>query len=472
MRKPWQVRTFLLLLALTHSAWAVLPGLVAPLQALLAVLPQILAVLLAMGASLLSFSVWRQRLQRHWKVLSLLALLILGLLWALSDQRKPQLATPSPVPVSEENWPSFRGQVTGGGGGTLTSPPIANPLKPLWSRSRSEKESYLSSPILVNDKVYAGLCEWSQLRVTGWMECLEAKTGKLLWRSPTRYPIFASPVAAQGKVYCGEGLHEHEDCQLYCWDGQSGKTLWTFPTRGHLEASPVLVNDLILFSAGGDGLYCLEAATGQLRWQATPGHCDITPAVAQDHLFAGTAYGDNALVCLELATGKTVWSQPRKLPVWGHPALDSSGRVYAGEGNGTFGKSDPRPAGGVFCVQASSGSLVWQRALPDSVNTSLALQEEHLVVGCRDGFVYCLSPQDGRLLWKHNCGAPVLASPLVHQGRVLIAGGDGRVHLLHLQDGTAISSLLVSDTACESSPMLHAGKIVLGCGNRLLCLGP
>lgn len=444
-----------------------------PLQALVAILPQLFAVFFGLFASLMSLAYWREKFRQHWRVLAFGTLVCLVVLWQTSDRRKPILATVTPAPVATvaQNWASFRGQLSGAGAGVLGQSKLSEKPEVRWSHVHPETGDYLASPVTVNGRVYVAYALYDALRSVGVIECLDAQSGKLLWSSPTRHPVFCSPIVVDGRVYCGEGLHENEDCNMFCLDAVSGKTLWTFQARGHLEGTPALLGDRLLFSAGGDGFYCLQASTGKVLWHNSCGHCDSSPALDQEKVFLGTAYGDNAALCLDLKSGKTLWKKSQELPVWGHPAV-LDGRVYFGIGNGTFGGSDANPKGAVICLDAHNGRQVWRQSLPDSVNTSICLDGDDLLLGCRDGNLYCLSRPEGKVGWKAYCGSPLLASLVVQGDTVLAAGGDGFVHAVDRSNGKERWSVLVSDVPCESSPVLVDGHLYLGCGTNLLCLGP
>ena len=465
------MKTFLLLLACSGPALAVVPGLMGPLQALVAMLPQLFAVFFGLFGSLLSMSYWRDKARQHIKPLLALGVAALALLWATADRRQAVVATPTPrpAPVTNQSWISFRGDLSGGGLGSVGSQPFAGKPKIHWMHMDKDGSAYLSSPAAINDRVFIGAALITQVRAVGSIECFDAHDGHLLWRSLTRHPVFASPIAANGRVYCGEGLHENDDCKMYCLDAASGKTLWTAPTHGHAEGTPTLHEGRLIFSAGGDGFYCVEEKTGKQLWHSLCGHCDSSAAVGDGRVFLGTAYGDNAAVCLDLDTGKPLWKVPQNLPVWGHPALARE-RVFFGLGNGTFGEGAAKPAGAVVCLEAGNGRPIWKQKLPDSVNTSLCLSGDEVLCGCRDGYVYCLSNKDGSQRWKAFCGNPLLSSLVIQGDTVLAAGGDGRLHALERSNGRERWAYLVSDVPCEASPMLNSGFLYLAGGSSVTCL--
>lgn len=470
------VPLLLLLFALTRPALAVAPGLIGPLQALLQMLPQMFAALAAVLGGLLSNTYLRMLARKHLKALILLSLVLLSgvgaLLYSAQDRRIPVLATPSATPAAtDQSWIAFRGSLDGGGGGAVNGQPLpANPPT-RWIHTDQNNAQYLSSPVAVNGRCFIGASLFKASNSFGAIECFDTQDGKLVWRALTRHPVFSSPVVSHGRVYCGEGLHEDNDCLLYCLDAQTGKKVFTVQTHGHVEASPTVVGDKLLFSAGGEGFYCVKADNGQLLWRTPCGHSDSSAAVAGGRVYVGTAYGDNRVVCLDLETGKKLWSLAQDLPVWGHAAVAGE-TVFVGLGNGTFGGSDPHPRGAAVAVRAADGKCLWRRELPDSVNTSLLLSQDRLVLGCRDGFAYCLSQKDGHIVWKAKCGAPLLASLVLQDKTLLVAGGDGHLHALELDSGKELWHYLISDVPCEASPMLNGNHLFLGCGSFLECLGP
>lgn len=463
------------MMALARPAWAVAPGLIGPLQALIQMLPQMFAALAAVVGSLLSNSYMRLMARRHARILILLGLIlllaVLALLYSARDRRAPIVATPTPQATpSHQSWVSFRGTLEGGGGGALQGQALSPNPPTRWIHTDKDNAQYLSSPVALNGYCYAGSSLFGASNSVGAIECFDLKDGALKWKALTRHPVFSSPVIGGGRLYCGEGLHEDNDCKLYCLDAQTGQTVFVVPTRGHVEAAPTLVGDRVLFSAGNEGFYCIQAESGKLIWHSQCGHSDSSAAVGAGRVYVGTAYGDDSVVCMSLADGKKIWKVKQDLPVWGHASLQGESLVV-GLGNGTFGSSDPHPRGAVVALRVGDGKQLWRHDLPDSVNTSLVLMNSRVLLGCRDGFVYCLNSADGSQLWKAECGKPVLASLVVQDQTLLVAGGDGHLHALEAATGKQLWSYLISDVPCEASPMLNGASLVLGCGSFLECLG-
>jgi eukaryotic-like serine/threonine-protein kinase len=476
-------------LAFASPAWAVVPGLTGPLQALAQVLPQILPFFAAGLAGLLSNRLWRERLGRAGRALGtpkgmLAACAVLGVgtgaAFMLRDADRSQLAAavPAAVPANASAksaaWTMFRANLERTGSAGAAGAPVAGAIAWSFRDPQARVADLSSSPAVVGGRVYVGSAQASVFDSSGMVYCLDAATGKRIWQFQTEKQVFSSPAVVGGKVYVGEGLHVDTGCKLYCLDAATGKKLWAAPTKSHTESSPAVVGNRIYAGAGEDGVYCLDAATGKPIWHRGGMHIDASPAVANGRLYLGTGYGQLRALALDAATGKTAWETASDLPVWGPPAV-AGGKVYFGTGNGDFVKSADAPKGAVLCLDAATGKQVWRRDLPDAALTAVSLAGTHAVTGCRDGKVYALDAASGTIAWSASCGGPVVASPAT-DGRQLYVAGGGKITALDLNDGAAGWTLdLAAQTAADvklfSSPAVAGGRLYVGTSKeKLFCI--
>jgi len=147
--------------------------------------------------------------------------------------------------------------------------------RPAWPDSRLRfDEAY--QPVIAGKLLFLGsshndsVCAYS------------TKTGKEKWRFYADGPVRAAPLALRGKLY-----FVSDDGYLYCLNARTGKLLWKFfgahsgkkvlgnerlismwPARG----GPVIDGNNLYFGAGvwpfmGAPIYCLNANTGKVIWQ-------------------------------------------------------------------------------------------------------------------------------------------------------------------------------------------------------------
>lgn len=478
--------TLLLVVAPAH---AVVPGLQGPLQALSQMLPLLLPIIAAGVAGLFSSRTWRARLGFFGRWLRtprgvgfagiVVGLTVAGVLVARSANRSQFAVAAAPgtgSPGKSGDWMMFRANLARlGRGGNAPGPEQG---RVLWAFRDPDVQiaDLSSSPAVVGDRVYVGSAQASVFDSTGMVYCLDARTGRRIWRFQTQKQVFSSPAVVGGKVFVGEGLHVDTGCRIYCLDAATGRKLWATATKSHTESSPAVVGGRVYAGAGTDGVYCLNAANGKVVWHHGGRHIDASPAVVDGRVFVGTGYGKLGALALSATTGKTLWEAPSDLPVWGPPAVVGS-RVFFGLGNGDFVQSAPTPKGAVWCVDARTGRTVWRRNLPDAVLAAIAVQGGRAYAGCRDGNVYALDAATGKIVWSAPCGGPVVASPALDGRHLYVAGGKGRLHCLALADGKLVWTLdLTPQTAPDvnlwSSPALAGGRLYLGTSKeKLFCLG-
>ena len=264
-------------------------------------------------------------------------------------------------------------------------------------------------------------------------------TGKLDWQfayegTPPKFlkPVYCTPTVADGKVYCGEGLHTDTGCRLFCVNAADGEPAWPqpFKTASHTEGAPAVAGGKVYFPAGDDGLFCADAATGAKVWQLPGGkakgiHVDAPPAVQGGTVFVGSGLYTYVAVALDANSGAEKWRADLKLRSFGAP-LASGGSVFYAVGTGNMGADtwhydeeardkEAAAAGAVVCLDAATGAERWRYSLPKSVHSGLAADAFSVYVGSRDGSVYALDRASGKLRWKADIGAgqPLLSCPAV-----------------------------------------------------------
>lgn len=463
----------------------VVPALLGPLHALMLLLPQMLLGLVLVVESLTNPSTWREAAARLWTTVRsrplrvavwLCGVIIAGLLiwWLLTPVQTSM--TGSGGLSSDGNWLTFHGSPNRSG--TVGSYDARMDLKPQlrWKFHDSlilERRPFACSPAVAGSRVLIGSDNYT-------LYCVDLETGQPQWTFEAQCPIFSSPAVWNGRVYIGEGLHYDTDAKLYCLNLQNGNTIWSFQTGSHTESSPTVDNGKVYFGAGDDGIYCLNAITGEEQWRYPDAHVDGGPLAVGDYVYFGSGYTYDGVVCVSARDGQPVWKRAFPTPVWGAPAF-SEGRLYVGIGNGNFNESDPEPFGEVRCLDSADGRDVWRfTGVKDGVLTSIAVSRDRAVFGCRDGTCYALNAATGDLVWRADIGAPILSSPAIAGSHVLFGADDGKFHCLSLENGQELWSfdtmddvlLFMGTGSIQSSPAVVAGNVIFGSSNgNVYCLG-
>lgn len=236
-----------------------------------------------------------------------------------------------------------------------------------------------SSPAVANGKVVT-------VGVRGMISCLDAATGKLLWRKDEfkAYPMFhpsSSPMIVDGLAIAQLGGRDNG--ALVAYDLTSGEQKWKWSGPSPAYASPVLMNvggAKVIVAQTESKLVAVNAADGKLMWEsggAPPGggpggggpgggggggrgmgggraYNAATPIVdGQTLVIAGR--GVKALKLEkegDKIVSKELWNNPDKSVQFNTPAL-KNGMI--------FGLA---PNNELYCINAKDGKTAWAVPFP------------------------------------------------------------------------------------------------------------
>ena len=207
----------------------------------------------------------------------------------------------------------------------------------------------------------------------------------------------SSPAVFEGKVYFGSG-----DGNVYAVDARTGAMIWKFPTRDVVHASPAVANNTVVVGSWDGSLYGLEADTGRLKWTFNGGEDPVmhnqqgfqsSPAVVDGVVYVGCR--DAHLYALDLATGRKRWDYPtNKSWVIGTPAV-RDGMVYVGTSDSSR----------FMGIDSHTGRLRFDFPAKAFVFSSAALAGKLAYVGDFDGRFYAIDTKTGQLAWEFRTPA-------------------------------------------------------------------
>lgn len=306
------------------------------------------------------------------------------------------------------------------GGAEVPDAPITVTDGGVWFESPDVELIYSAVTLTPTHAYFGG--EKDTLFRKGAVVCVDRATGKQKWAFSDRElrSVYSTPVVSGGRVYVGEGLHTDPACRLICLNADTGEKVWEFRTTSHTEGMPAVADGRVYFSAGDDGLFCVDAAGHEVwhyKGREQGLHVDSAVTVANGRVYAGSGYTTFAAFCLDAHSGAEVWKKELPYRSFGNP-LVSGDRVFYGVGSGRLsedlnseaepGRPPERQVGGVVvALSAATGDLVWRHDLPQSVHTQIVADSVGVYAASRDGGVYALARESGRRLWRFDYGAPL-----------------------------------------------------------------
>ena len=275
---------------------------------------------------------------------------------------------------------------------------------------------------------------------TGVYDCLGPTTlHGVKWAFKAGGAIVTSPAIADGVVYIAS-----LDGHLYAIDQETGKEKWNFKSSRPIASSPAVVKDTLYFVSGVGALVALDVATGKPRWvfaaeyekkfeakglhgypspaQTIPDVWDMftsSPAVANGKVYFGS--GDGGVYAVDATTGTLQWKFGTQDVVHASPAVVGN-TVYIGSWDSYF-----------YAIDADTGEAKWSFKSGDDpaihnqvgFQGSAAVSDGTVYVGCRDAHVYALDAKTGRKKWDYPTSKSwVIGTPAVRDGVVYVGTSD------------------------------------------------
>lgn len=309
--------------------------------------------------------------------------------------------------VLAQDWPQWRGANRDGKVAGFKAPQSwPKELTPKW---KTTVGSGAATPALVGDKLYV-FARQDADEVT---LCLDAGSGKELWKD--KYPAQAvggpagqhsgprsSPAVGNGKVVTlGVGG------VLSCLDAATGKVVWrkddvkAWP-RFFTAASPIIIDGMAIAHLGGQGngaLIAFDLASGNEKWK----WADEGPGYASPALMTvgGTkqivTLTEKSVVGIGVADGKLLWQvafAPQGMAYNASTAIvDGQTVIFAGQGRGTKAVKIEKQGDGFAAKE------LWSNAdLAPQFNTPVLKNGLLFGLSGRGNF-YCLNAQTGQTAW-------------------------------------------------------------------------
>jgi len=370
----------------------------------------------------------------------------------------------------------------------------ANPDVPLWThrpnwalevlfkkrivdRSRQEGEPYeRGQPELdpVGRRVFVGSSDRG-------LYALRAEDGTVLWRFETLGFVQCAPLydPAEDVVYFGAN-----DGALYKVSATNGRLLWRFATNAEVAARPVLQQGVLYVVNANDTVLALKPKDGELIW-----HQHRTPAMGMEvagysgplvwrrSVFVG--FSDGTVAAFDAATGAERWP-PVDLSAEAEASLGEVPQYLDVDTTPVPGMVNDVPvvyvgsyAGGVFALDAETGSQVWSNPAVGGVSDLMLWEQSPrarrgqkgldlpgrrvLIAGSGITGLWGLSPDDGREVWRRELPSGGVSAPVPIQGALIVSASKLGVFLVSPVDGGIIDGVHTGDGA-SVKPAVHGRR--------------
>ncbi len=176
-----------------------------------------------------------------------------------------------------------------------------------------------ASPLVVGDRLYCG-SGVGDLHKQTVLFCLETETGREQWRMPTDLPCWGKLAREGDHVYAGLGngnFRESADTPagaVLCLEAETGRRVWRYDAADSVLVRLAADRQHVYFAARDGHAYAVERRDGRLVWKTDLG----SPVVASPALAGCPGCGGSASLyaaasagmvhCLDPLTGECAWT--------------------------------------------------------------------------------------------------------------------------------------------------------------------
>ena len=185
----------------------------------------------------------------------------------------------------------------------------------VWNHTITRSRAY-STPAVADDRVVFGDAGWGF--DDGYLYCVNEFTGDLIWSTNLTGMVWGSATidAANNRVYVATNVDwAYDEGKLYALTFDTGVVQWSADIR-YTSSTPAVSGEYIYVAASGVApgvTYCFDSS-GVEQWNVPTGSRKISPAVADGKLFTGNAglsgmesAGTEGLYAYDAATGALIW---------------------------------------------------------------------------------------------------------------------------------------------------------------------
>jgi outer membrane protein assembly factor BamB len=225
--------------------------------------------------------------------------------------------------------------------------------------------------------------------------CVDAKTGRLVWKKPLGW-VWASPNVKAGKVYVASVAGT-----FFCLDQQTGNVLWQYASHQGAYPAPALWQNRVYFGAWNGNYYAFDKDTGKLIWQHDiKGHPDSGAALVIDSLLYAQGFAAPDFSALNALTGQERWKFPLN-GEWCNASPTANGQVVLFSTYVAWLHQAPFPAH-TYCVDAKTGKLLYKLPFAGGLTGATLAGNLVFTASTTDSYMRAWDVATGTIRWQYR----------------------------------------------------------------------
>lgn len=289
--------------------------------------------------------------------------------------------------------------------------------------------------------------------LSGWVTCLDLRTGKELGRLKNKGAVYSSPVIDNSLLIFAVTLNDAEHSDLYFYDFNNGKTRSKIKIEGKVLSEILKSGNKIIFNSEEGRVYCFNQL-GDTLWNTNtmvPIHC--SPAMDNGKIIFGNDKGE--VIALNSNDGKIIYR--KKI---GHLFL---GCAAISDSVAFLGSYD----GNIYAVGLINGNLKWKFNTGTRIISTPVFNDKNIFVCNLGGSVFSLKKSDGKEIWKTNTGGVINATPFLTNNFLLVPNLEDEMLFLNPNTGK-IAKRFTLPSHVRISPLIFGNTLFTGYDNGII----
>ncbi|MGD9898169.1 MAG: PQQ-binding-like beta-propeller repeat protein [Calditrichaceae bacterium] len=200
----------------------------------------------------------------------------------------------------------------------------------------------------------------------------------------------------------------------------SGETSLSGETTEKIE----LLGENLIFTTKNGFVYIMnpDDLSESVKFRVSHG-VSGSPASPDHILYLTSEIGKFGILAYDLYKRSVIWKNKNHFSA-GTPIL-SGNKLYYGTLEGL-----------ILCLDARNGKKIWEKQIPDRINTNLAFSSRGLITAGRDGIVTNLDPEHGVINWSINIGEAIQTAPVIKNDQLIVSTYPGNQYIIKMDDGS------------------------------------
>ena len=255
--------------------------------------------------------------------------------------------------------------------------------------------------------------------------------GQPMWRREipcgfaSKFGPGASPIVLDGTVIMGND-HAGSECFLIAVDAETGETVWEVPRKTGLASycTPKVYRPLngptqVIFASQAHGVTSVDPRSGKVLWEVP---CDFTyktcatPVIADDIVFVTAGRGSAGVETVALRLPNVTQGEEPEIVYRSRSRLPYVPTPLAYDGKFLLWND----AGIVTCIEAASGSELWQGRVPGKYFASPIMIDDHIYNATLGGELIVIATDHFEILAETELPEGTHATPAVVDDRMYL----------------------------------------------------